>query len=506
MVVLTASEMRDVEARFDSVALMRAAGARLAERIVAQAHDAGVERAVAFAGPGNNGGDAFAAFAELATQYPHLQCRIYTSHPEPAEGLSDARHDAMRRAREAGVAVFPLPETDADALAAVAEPAVLVDALFGTGVRLPIAERYRAAMRACDARRGRIVVSADMPTGVDATTGSVDDDAVHATETLCFAALKPAALLEPSRSHCGTVRVADIGIDTRTLAAHARTFAALDDATFLAQLPTRPENADKRSSGAPLIIAGSEQFPGAAVLCARGAARAGAGYVTVVTTERAAPALRMHLVEQVVVTIDERAPANDVVETILDIARRNGSIAIGPGLGLDDRTGDIVRGVLTRTGLPAVVDASALFHLAKALEPLRAKPLVVTPHAGEFARLSGKGTIAPGTRVARLREFVERTGITTLLKGNDTLIHAPGGPVHINATGSNALATAGTGDVLTGMIATLLAQGLAPLDAAVCAAYWHGLSGTYCAAKRRRGVIAGDIADALGFALPDERA
>ncbi|HEX3672431.1 MAG TPA: ADP/ATP-dependent (S)-NAD(P)H-hydrate dehydratase, partial [Candidatus Cybelea sp.] len=122
---------------------------------------------------------------------------------------------------------------------------------------------------------------------------------------------------------------------------------------------------------------------------------------------------------------------------------------------------------------------------------------------GEFARLSGRGTVAPGTRVERIREFVERTGITTLLKGSDTLIYDGNGPVHINPTGTNALATAGTGDVLTGIIATLLSQGLAPVDAARAGAYWHGLAGQQAAAKRPVGVVAGDVAQSLGEALPE---
>ena len=135
------------------------------------------------------------------------------------------------------------------------------------------------------------------------------------------------------------------------------------------------------------------------------------------------------------------------------------------------------------------MDASALFHLSKRLELLRGKPCVVTPHAGEFARLSGRGTVAPGTRVERIREFVDRTGVTTLLKGSDTLVYDGAGPVHINPTGTNALATAGTGDVLTGIIATLLSQGLSPVDAACAGAYWHGLAGQRrreAAARRRR--------------------
>jgi NAD(P)H-hydrate epimerase len=204
------------------------------------------------------------------------------------------------------------------------------------------------------------------------------------------------------------------------------------------------------------------------------------------------------LVEQVVVTYDEREPER-AVRTILDLTNRSSSIAIGPGLGLSDAFGTIVNGVIGATQLPVVADASALYHLAKRLATYRDKNLVITPHAGEFARISGKGTIAPGERLARLRAFVDEHGIVTLLKGRTTLI-AGRDVTHLNPTGTSALATAGTGDVLTGAIATLLAQGLSPLDAARAGAYWHGRAGQVTLAHRHRGVIARDVAEALGEA------
>jgi NAD(P)H-hydrate epimerase len=267
---------------------------------------------------------------------------------------------------------------------------------------------------------------------------------------------------------------------------------------FDRQRPRRSDDAEKRSAGAPLVIAGSEQFPGAGVLCTLGAARAGAGYVTVATPAAAAATLRAHLIEQVIVTYDDTDPAQ-AIATILESSKHCGAIAIGPGLGLSDAMGEIVRGVMTATPLPVVADASALFHLGKHLGAFADKPLILTPHAGEFARLSGKGTVAPEERFARVRAFVAEYGITTLLKGRTTLI-ADRTSVHFNPTGTAALATAGTGDVLSGIIATLLAQGLTPLDAGRIGAYWHGLAGAAAAAVRPVGVIAGDVADALGRA------
>ncbi len=496
--VLTSAEMRAADAQAaaasNDVALMRAAGKRIAEAITQRFPAGG--RIVAFAGPGNNGGDAFAALAELPASYERI------AYSAGGGNASAARTDAQTRAHAAGVDERSLPSDGDGARAALSGAAIALDGLFGTGARLPIGEAFRAAARALDRER-LPVLAIDIPSGIDSDTGARSDDAVRATMTVTLAALKPGLLLEPGRECAGEVWIGDIGIPPDMLSAHAKTFAALDVNAFLALLPRRKADTDKRSAGAPLIVAGSEQFPGAAVLCALGAARAGAGYVTVATTRNAAPVLRAHLVEQVVVTFADTSAAEAATD-LADVATRNTAIAIGPGLGLDDWTGQMVRSLVERVSLPIVLDASALFHFSKRLDLLRDKHCVVTPHAGEFARLSGKGTIRAGERVERIREFVDRTGVATLLKGSDTLIY-DGSVVHINPTGTSALATAGTGDVLTGIIATLLSQGLPVADAACAGAYWHGLAGRYAARERKVGVIAGDIARDLAAALPERR-
>jgi ADP-dependent NAD(P)H-hydrate dehydratase / NAD(P)H-hydrate epimerase len=493
--VLTPQAMRAADAQAIAQTgedeLMRNAGERIAQCLRAMTSP---ERPiVAFAGPGNNGGDAFAALAELAPQY---ECTVAA---DPTGNRSPARRAAEARAARAGVTVCNLPGDERSARALLAGT-VGVDGLYGTGARLPLPETHRHLARALDARV-QPILAIDIPSGVDALSGAVSNDAVRATATVTLAAAKPGLLLEPARDRTGALWCAAIGIGAEILAAQPREFAALDAAEFLALLPRRASDTQKYAAGAPLIVAGSAQFPGAAVLCALGAARAGAGYVTVATPRSAAAAVRGRLVEQVVVELSDDAPPEDLAQELLDISRRSGAVALGPGLGLDDRTATMVTRFLEQNRLPVVVDASGLFHLSKRLEILRDKSSVLTPHAGEFARLSGRGTIAPGTRVERIREFVDRTGVTTLLKGSDTLIY-DGSVVHINPTGTSALATAGTGDVLTGVIATLLSQGLSPVDAARAGAYWHGLAGTHAAARRRVGVIARDVAASLGEALP----
>lgn len=498
--VLTPEQMRHADAA--AVAglgedhVMRAAGRAIAQALYGFLD---TRLVVAFAGPGNNGGDAFAACAELLEAQDAAACVIYA---QPAQSASEGRRAAETRAHAAGVVVRPFPHDCSEAAAALQGATCVLDALFGTGARLPVSEPYASAIAALNACETP-VLAVDIPSGTDALSGAAGEGAVRASLTVTLGALKPGLLLDPAREHAGALYLAGIGIPDAILQQQPAEFAALDQAAFLDLLPVRGADVDKRGAGAPLIIAGSRQFPGAAVLCARAAARAGAGYVTVAAPRAAAAVVRAHLIEQVVTEISEDSSVEDAVQQLIETAGHCSSVGIGPGLGLDARTGEIVRGFLRKTNLPVIADASALFHLAKHLDLLPAERAVITPHAGEFARLSGRGTVAQGDRVRRLREFVDRTHCTTLLKGRTTLVY-DGRTMYLNTTGTAALATAGTGDVLTGIIATLLSQGMRPVDAARAGAYWHGLAGEYCSRDRTVGVTAGDLPDVLGYALAND--
>jgi hydroxyethylthiazole kinase-like uncharacterized protein yjeF len=465
MRAVTAAQMRAIDAaavaRDGELALMRRAGSAIAA--VARRYR-GAGPLIGLAGSGNNGGDAFAALAELDGE------RI--AYHDPHATGSAARVDARERAVASGVVLrpFPLPP------GACEGAGLVLDGLYGVNARLPLDPATAATVSAL-AGAAAPVLALDIATGTDPTTGALDLTHVRATATIALGRPKLGAMLDPGRDAGGDLWCAPIGMrDADADGVDAGTFV-LDDAEFAALRPQRAEDSEKRLSGAPLVLAGSALFGGAAILCAA--------------------AVRAHLIEQVVVTYDESSPA-EAIRTILELTNHNGSIAIGPGLALDDATGEIVRGVIAGTSLPLVIDASAFFHLTKHLDLLAGKAAILTPHAGEFARLSGRGTVAPQERLARLRAFVAEHGVTTLLKGRTTLI-ADRDAVHLNPTGTPALATAGTGDVLSGIIATLLSQGLAPVDAGRTAAYWHGLAGRRAARKRPVGVIA-DVADALGRA------
>ncbi|NNM92652.1 MAG: NAD(P)H-hydrate dehydratase [Candidatus Eremiobacteraeota bacterium] len=474
--------------RLGEIALMRAAGTRIATCIDELLPRGG--RVLAFAGPGNNGGDAFAALAALGKQHERVVLEL------PVGKRSAARSDAQERATASGVRTIAWTETEARD-AALARAELFVDGLYGTGARLPLDVTVRDAVAAI-VERTLPCVAIDMPTGLDARTGAVPGIAVRAHLTVALGALAPAHLLDPARDFVGRLVLADIGFPPELLAAIPPRFVTFDGASARAAMPQRDERADKRSAGSLLAIAGSAQFPGAAVLCARAAARAGAGYVTVAAPASALASLRAHLIEEIVVEIP--ADLQKASALLRDLETRHRALAIGPGLGLSDDIGELVRERLATTNLPAVVDASALFHLAKHLDILRGRAAILTPHEGEFARLSGEGSVRPGTRVERLRAFVERSEITTLLKGRDTLVD-DGSRSYINPSGTNALATAGSGDVLTGIVGALLARGCTPFQAGALAAFWHGRAGQAAQRQREIGVVASDIIESLGNAL-----
>lgn len=489
----TAGEMRAIDAtavaRDGEIALMRRAGEAIAAIIPRYARPTGP--IVGIAGGGNNGGDVFAALAALDGS------RLRIVYCDDAVEGSAARRDARDRARAGGVTFRPLIVDPTK----LANAGLILDGVLGANARLPL-DPVSAALVVAMNDAGPPILAVDVPTGLDPSTGALDEPHVAAAVTVALGAPKLGCFLEPGRSAVGDLWCDDLGMRDTDAPESDGVAYVLTDREFAALLPKRDGESEKRRSGAPLIIAGSPQFPGAAVLCARGAARAGAGYVTVATPPGAAAAIRNHLIEQVVVTFDDGDVLGGAGE-ICDLLNHCGSIAIGPGLGLGDTIGDIVRSVIGRTELPIVADASALFHLGKHLDILRGKRVVLTPHAGEFARLSGSGTVLPHDRLTRLRAFIAEHDVTTLLKGRSTLI-ADRKRVHVNPTGTPALATAGTGDVLTGIIATLLAQGLSPIDAARVGAYWHGRAGSIAAQHRPVGVIAGDVAEALPDAARDE--
>jgi ADP-dependent NAD(P)H-hydrate dehydratase / NAD(P)H-hydrate epimerase len=377
---------------------------------------------------------------------------------------------------------------------ALARAHLVIDAMYGTGFRGRL-EGAAAGAQAAIARSRVPVLAVDVPSGVNGTTGAVAGAAVTARETICFAAYKPGLLFEPGRAHAGEVSVADIGIPVDGVGANLAVFGVTD-----LELPAPGVDSHKWSSGC-LVVGGSNGMVGAPVLAASAALRCGAGMV-VCAVPGAAAAAQVSGRELVARGLPETpggALAENAAGAVLGDVSRFRALAIGPGLGRDPGTQSAVRGIVAAAGIFLVVDADALNALAIDPSALHARnaaghPLaILTPHAGEYERLAGRPVGAD--RVGAARDLAARLESIVLLKGPGTVVAAPDGRAVVNVTGGPALATAGTGDVLTGVIAGLVAQGVEPFTAAATGAYLHGRAAD--AAPTAPDIVASDLVSAL---------
>jgi hydroxyethylthiazole kinase-like uncharacterized protein yjeF len=363
---------------------------------------------------------------------------------------------------------------------------VILDALFGTGFRGPPRPEAAALIDRIN-RAPAPVVAVDVPSGVNASTGEVDGAAVEATLTVTFHARKVGIVVAPGRFRAGQVVVADIGLE------HVATAAKRTTEAIRALVPRRAPHDSKFTAGAVLVIGGAPGMTGAPVLTATAALRADAGYVTLAVPRASLPVVEGLALEPVKRAFDWE----DAAETILAEAQRSNAVAIGPGLGRGDESQALVRELLERLELPVVVDADALFGLQPGR---RQAPTVLTPHAGELARLLD--TDAAWVNAHRLEAAglaAERFDAVVLLKGADSIVQAPGAGAVVADAGPPSLATAGSGDVLTGVIAAFLAKGLGGVEAAAAAATTHGIAAA--SVPHQSGLVASDVVAALPAAL-----
>jgi hydroxyethylthiazole kinase-like uncharacterized protein yjeF len=484
MEVLTTAEMEradrlTIAAGTPGFALMLSAGQAVAEA-ASDIVEAGPILVVC--GPGNNGGDGFVAAAELAAQGRDVSVILMCER----EAL---RGDAASAARGWKYPVLPFNPQ------AIGRPALIIDALFGAGLSRTITGEAQDMIAAINSS-GTPVLAVDLPSGVNGTNGAIMGIAVKATETVTFFRKKPAHLLLPGRIQCGRVRLADIGIDEKVLD-EIRPLTSENTPLFWRKsFPVPRIDGHKYVRGHVLAVSGGIGTTGAARMTARGALRAGAGLVTLATPRDAlavnAAALTAVMVRAVDTAIEFAEELND---------RRFNAVAIGPGAGISDRTRDFVHTALSAER-HLVLDADALTSFADAPDRLfeqikaAADPqIVLTPHEGEFPRLfSDISNKHPGrSKLERVRAAAERSGAVVLLKGADTTVAAPDGRATIAANAPPWLATAGSGDVLAGIIAGFLAQGVAAFEAASLAVWMHGEA----AREAGPGLIAEDLTETL---------
>jgi hydroxyethylthiazole kinase-like uncharacterized protein yjeF len=456
----TADEMRVAEGRYpgypDSVPeLMERAGGAAAE--VALGLFPAARRWTLVCGGGSNGGDG----------------RVMAGRLEEA-GRGTRIVDAKAGERELG------------------EPDVIVDALFGTGFSGAPRPDAAALIEAVNGA-GPPVFAIDLPSGVDASNGEVAGAAVRATATVTFHGRKLGLAVAPGRFHAGEVHVADIGLEP------AETEHRLVTGAILDLVPRRSPRDNKYTAGHVLVVGGSRGLTGAPSLSAMAAMRADAGYVTVAAPASTLPVFEGRLLEAVKRPLpdDGGEVGEGAAGVVLELAEKAHALALGPGLGRGAAAKELVRSVLADVELPTVVDADALFELEPGPWPA---PRVLTPHEGELGRLLGRASSEiAARRLAAVREAAERFECVVLLKGEDTLVAAPGRGVLVVALGLPSLATAGTGDVLTGIVAAFLAKGMEPQWAAAAATAAQQVASVE--ARRRYGLVASDLIEALPRAL-----
>ncbi len=469
--------------------LMERAGAGLA-RIIAEFAPSG--QVVVVCGKGNNGGDGYVA------------ARLLRLEGRDVRVLSIAPTDELRGDALTSMQALPGDPPEPFAPDAMAGAAAVVDALLGTGFsgepRGPAAEAIKAINDAGDA----VVVACDVPSGVDGSTGEAASVAVAADVTVTFHAGKPGLWIAPGKSRAGEVRVIDIGIPS---GGPVEPSIGLISDSVIDAVPRRAADSTKFAAGSVLVCGGSTGLTGAPTLAAEAAMRAGAGYVTACVPESLNQIFEMKLLEVMTVPLPDAggAIAAAALETVLERAERVQSIVLGPGLGREPGTSEFARELALAVGVPLLLDADGLNAHAEALGRLagRREATVLTPHAGELGRLLGRPSDQIAAhRLSSVREAAATAEAVVVLKGDDTLVAEPGGRVAVSRGGAPALATAGTGDVLSGVIGAYLAKRMDPFHAA-CAGVWlHAAAGRL--AERRigvEGVIAGDVIEQLPRAL-----
>jgi hydroxyethylthiazole kinase-like uncharacterized protein yjeF len=475
-----------------SLELMENAGGALAELTDARVSSG---RIAIVCGKGNNGGDGLVAARWLRGRNREVDVLLLG----PGEELTgDARANLERLTGE---------EPRLFTSEALNGAAVIVDAIFGTGFsgepRGQSADAIASINRASEGERPPFVVACDMPSGVDGSTGEAAENVVRAQLTVTFSAAKPGLWIAPGKALAGEVTVVDISIPD---GAPAEPQIGLIEPQVVDAIPRRGRDSTKFAAGAVLVCGGSTGLTGAPSLACEAAQRAGAGYVTALVPSSLNLVFELRLLEAMSVPLPDEDGALTVkaLEAVLERTARAGALVLGPGIGRQAGTQKLVRRLARRVEIPLLLDADGLNAFAGRLDSLAERPAaaVLTPHAGELGRLLQRSSEEiESHRLAAAREAADRSNAVVVLKGDDTLVAEPGGRVAVSRGGASALATAGTGDVLSGVIGAYLSKRMEPFDAACAGVLVHARAGALAAETvATEGVIARDVIEHLPHA------
>lgn len=509
MKLVTAQEMKQIDLQAQTeyavpgIVLMDTAAQAVADAAVEALDVVDGESVVVFCGSGNNGGDGFGAARWLASYGVDVRAFVVGASLESITG--DAAAELAMFSKDGGrVDVITSEDDWVLAELAASRADVVIDALLGTGFH---GELQGDLLRACRLINvsGRYVLAVDVPTGVNADNGAAAEQAVRADMTVTMGMLKCGLLLYPGREYCGDIELADIGLPAKLVDACESGKFRLTEDVVRELLPLRKADAHKGDAGRVVFCAGSPGYVGAAALCSNAAVKAGAGLVSLLTPLASRDVLACKLTEVMVQGLLERMPGilgGSAAGDIVRAANAADILAIGCGLGTSESTQQVVRDVLLKAAVPVVIDADALTALKEHTDILKqmTAPKVLTPHPGEMARLTGLEIEAINSdRIGVAQKYAQEWQAVVVLKGAPTVIGCPNGIVYVNSTGTSALATGGSGDVLTGIIAGLAAQEISLQEAAICGVYLHGL------AAELSGIDVGLAAGELAQYLPQAR-
>lgn len=511
MKIVSAAQMKELdrrtiaEAKVPGATLMERAGSGVVTAMERAAGSLSGKTVAILCGKGNNGGDGFVVARLLRKRRARIRV-LLLAHPGDLSGDAKTMHRKFLSVAGAkSVLAAPAPDAIRDALV---QSDMIVDALLGTGLSATVSAPYRAAIEAIN-EASVPVVAVDLPSGIHADTGAVMGAAVRADMTVTFGLPKLGLYTGAGLDHAGRIEVVDIGIPRTFVETIASRVSLITMETVRRLIPDRRVSSHKGTYGHAGIVAGSVGKTGAAAMAARAALRVGAGLVTVATPASVNDTLEAKLLEAMTVPMPEtkaRTLARAGLEEILSFVNARTAVAIGPGLTTHPETVELIHALLPRLEKPSVLDADALNALAgrtSLVEQCKVPP-ILTPHPGEMARLveGASARAINDDRIGAAMAFAQGRRVMLVLKGARTVVAHPDGRAAVCPTGNPGMATAGTGDVLTGMIVGLLAQGLSPWDAACAGTYLHGLAGDLAAAERGlAGMIAGDVIEQIPHAL-----
>ncbi|MEQ8173944.1 MAG: NAD(P)H-hydrate dehydratase [Syntrophomonadaceae bacterium] len=503
MKIAKVQEMKDIDQKasldfgIPSIILMENAGLRTVEAIEDILGSCPGKKVSVLSGKGNNGGDGMVVSRHLINAGAQVDTFLLGDENNlTPDALTN--YQILKRMQ---AAVYPLQaESGLDRfMMSILSADLVVDAIYGIGLKGGVNEFESRVVNILNWSR-RPVVAVDIPSGVEADTGKVYGAAVQATHTVTLALPKLGLLLKPGRDYVGTLSVADISIPLPLLNNPGLKHNLIDDKLIKSLLKKREPEGHKGTYGHAMIIGGSPGMSGAVMMSSWAALRCGAGLVTAAVPESLVPVVDSALLEVMAAPLAQNGDCVISPEALPAIDNLLGTVsvgAVGPGMSRYSEARTIISFILQNSGIPLVIDADGLNALEGDTDILKNRqvPLVLTPHPGEMGRLTGR-TIEEiqSRRLETARDFAEEHGLTLVLKGHHTVVATPTGEVFINMTGNPGMATAGSGDVLTGIITALIAQGLNPQQAAVAGVYLHGAAGDQAALdKGERGLVATDL-------------